>query len=79
MNEWRDIFESNKRHYHKLSGRVVEYEQQRGNGSYLWIDSDDNNGAGTYIGVTGYKEAAHIVEGMCYAETLAKTGKVLSF
>lgn len=45
------------RAFRQRTGLTALYEQQYGNGSWLWVDDGKQDGAGTYIGVNGYKDA----------------------
>lgn len=81
MNEWKEIFEMNVTKLEKVTdGKTkVRYEHQRNNGNWILVNSQDNNGMGTHIGVKGYAEAAHIVEGMLYMACIDKSGSVWTF
>lgn len=59
-----------------VNHELVRFEDQRENGKYLWIASEDNNGDGFYIGVGGYSEACKYVEGMIWQAGLDRTGKI---
>ena len=76
MFTWKDYFNSLAIRYFELTKKEVNYEHQSGNGNWIIVESEDNNGIGMYIGVTGYKEACHIVEGMCIGVSVMLTGKV---
>lgn len=76
MREWKEYFNNLAIRYFELTKKEVNYEHQPGNGNWIIVESDDNNGMGMGISVTGYKEACHIVEGMCISASVMLTGKV---
>lgn len=43
--------ENAMKRFEETTGIKCRYEQQRGNGSYIWLGTKDNNGCGMYIGV----------------------------
>ena len=71
----------NKKHFEaiavkfeEVTGIHADYVKQRGNGSWLWLDTDDNEGEGYAIGVNGYVEAYNILFFMLDGYKLGKNG-----
>lgn len=73
---YKEIFEKQAAEFTKHTGVKVEYIKQYGNGSYLWIDTQDNNGEGFCIGVNGYTDAYNVLHNMKMMFNIIKTGRV---
>lgn len=68
--------ENTMERFEKSTGIKCRYEQQRGNGSYIWLGTKDNNGYGMFIGVEGYIDATNILQSIQMGYNIAKTNKV---
>lgn len=72
----KDLFNLTAINFEELTGIPVEYVKQYGNGSWLWLHTEDNNGEGFAIGVNGYIDAANILDEIKIGYMLHKTGRV---
>ena len=68
--------ENEMKRFEETTGIKCRYEQQRGNGSYIWLGTKDNNGCGMYIGVNGYIDAMNTLDSIKMSYNIAKTNKV---
>ena len=71
----KDRLENMIKNFTETTGIEVRYERQYGNGSFLWFDTEDNDGNGMYVGVNGYVDAYNILFHMRAMHNIIKTGK----
>lgn len=68
--------ENAMKRFEETTGIKCIYDQQRGNGSYIWLGTKDNKGRGYHIGVNGYVDAINTLQAIQMGYNIAKTNKV---
>lgn len=70
----RDILQIVIDNFEEKTGIKAHYEKQRGNGSWLFLETQDNGGEGFYIGVDGFVDACNTINHILMGYTIAKKG-----
>lgn len=72
----KEILKIDLDNFEKKTGIKAHYENQRGNGSWLFLETQDNGGNGFYIEVDGFVDACNTINNILTGYTIAKKGGV---
>lgn len=73
---YKDLFNLTAINFEEVTKIPVDYVKQYGNGSYLWLYTDDNDGVGVAYEVHGYLDASNILDNILAGYKLKRDGHI---